>query len=325
MGRRRKHNLGLPVHLYLRRGSYIWIRHGEWHNLGPDYHAALIQYARLETAGRGSTVAGLLDEYFHRVIPNQQKQIAPSTLASYRHLAEMIRKEWGTAQLTDVRRGDVQRYLDVHPNKPIATNAMRFFKQVMAVAEGWGYVERNPLEHVKFPQLAARQRVLTDDEIEAIRARLYPPIRVLVDVALVCACRVSEVCGIKHADIHGGTLWLRRSKTKDVLPIVITPELQALLDEAKSQGGKVRSIEYLMLNERRKPFDPRYVSQAFSAAARAAGVPDARFHDLRRSSADREQETAQKRLGHSDPRTTRKHYLVTPQPVMPLGKKKNGP
>lgn len=40
---------------------------------------------------------------------------------------------------------------------------------------------------------------------------------------------------------------------------------------------------YILTTERRKPFDPRYVSQAFSAAAKRAGLEDVRFHDQRRN------------------------------------------
>jgi len=68
---------------------------------------------------------------------------------------------------------------------------------------------------------------------------------------------------------------------------------------------------------RGKPYTANTVSRAIRIAAKALGIEDVRFHDLRAKSASDEQETAQRRLGHADPRTTA-IYVRKPEPVAPI-------
>lgn len=317
MGRKRTKDFGLPANMYRRGPSYFFAdRNGKWHNLGQDYPDALLKYARFAAyRARRNTVSALLDQYFLEYIP--ANPIESSTLQSYRISADHIRSEWGDDLLEQVSRGDCQRYLDTHPKRGAALNAMRFFKLVMDRAVAWELLTVNPLDHVKFPKREPRKRVLSDDEYNKIRAALLPKLRVIVDMAYLLSARVSEVSAIRWDDIRDDVLYMRRKKTKDVQPFIVTPELQALFDEARSLGGKIQSMQYLLINERRKPFNERYVSQAFSAAAERVGIKDVRFHDVRRTAANVDRKTAQERLGHADQRTTR-GYLVGRDAVLPL-------
>jgi integrase len=323
MPRRRVHNLGLPPRLYLRHGTYFYDARPGWQNLGQDYHLALSKYAKLiARKSVRNTVGALLDEYLNVYL--RRNPVEPSTMQSYRILAEHIRREWQDCPLERVTRGDCQRFLDLHPRRPTAVNVMRFFKLVLARGVAWEWIPASPMEHVKFPPLESRKRTLSDDERERIRAHLLPKLRVIADLAYLLSARVSEVAQIRWDDVRDGVLYMRRRKTKDVQPFTVTPELQALLDEARrleTTGTRPMISPYLLTTERRKPFDPRYVSQAFSAAARAAGVEDVRFHDQRRSSLNADRATAQERAGHADARTTRT-YMTGRDPVMPLKGKK---
>lgn len=322
MPRRRTRDLGLPPRMYLRHGTYFFDARPGWVNIGRDYYEALAQYGKLMARkSRRGTVGELLDEYLTVFI--KANPVEPSTLQSYRILAEHIRREWGDTPLDEVERGHCQRFLDVHPNRPTAVNVMRFFKMVLDRAVAWEWMDRSPMEHVKFPKLEARKRTLNDAERGRIREHLLPKLRVIADLAYLLSARVSEVAQIRYDDIRDGVLYMRRKKTKDVLPFVVTGELKDLLDEARAletRGTRPMISPYILTTERRKPFDPRYVSQAFSAAARNAGLEDVRFHDNRRSSLNADRKTAQERAGHADARTTR-GYLTGRDPVLPLSKK----
>lgn len=323
MPRRRTRDFGLPPRMYLRHGTYFFDQRPGWLNLGRDYYAALATYAKLMARrSKRNTVGALLDEYI--LVYLKANPVEPSTLQSYKILAEHIRREWQDTPLEELTRGECQRFLDVHPAKPTAVNVMRFFKMVLDRAVAWEWMERSPMEHVKFPKLESRKRTLTDDERAKIRAHLLPKLRVIADLAYLLSARVSEVAQIRHDDIRDGVLYMRRKKTKDIHPFTVTPELQALLDEARrleTRGTRPMISPYILTTERRRPFDPRYISQAFSAAAKKAGVEDVRFHDNRRTSLNADRATAQARAGHADPRTTRT-YMTGKDPIEPLRRKK---
>ena len=69
-----------------------------------------------------------------------------------------------------------------------------------------------------------------------------------------------------------------------------------------------------------KPLDPSYVSRAFAAAIKAAGLPPRRFHDLRHTFAIRAAQTGipltdvQAYLGHADISTTGRYARYVERP-----------
>jgi integrase len=323
MGRKRVNNLGLPPRLYKRGPSYYFDQRPGWLNLGRDYYEALAKYAKLMARkSRRGTVGELLDEYFLRYLPKHP--IEPGTLKSYRNFAEHIRREWGEQQLHEVRRGDAQRFVDVHPYQAMAGNAMRWFAMVMGLAQSWDWIEANPLDGIKYRKQPKRMRTISDAEYGRIYAELPRKLQILMDLAYILSARVSEVAGLRWDDVKDGVLHMRRPKNKDTQPFIVTPELQALFDECR-RLETTRTLPvvspYMLTNERRKPFHPHRVSVAFAHAAARAGITDVVFHDIRRSSANAERKTAQDRLGHASASTTR-IYLTGKDPVMPLTKKR---
>jgi len=318
LGRKRSLHFDLPPLVQRKGKALYYVRDRQWTPLGSDRLEALKRYAAIEGAIAGRSVWNLLDEYFIRYLP--ANPIEASTERGYKRYADTIRRYWGADAVSSVNAGDAQRFYDFNPKKAEAMNTVRFFKLVMGLAVGWDWVPTNPLERVRMAPRKGRKVTLTADQMDAVRAVLSPPIRIAVDIAYLCAARVSEVCDIQLSDIRDGVLHLRRRKGRDVLPIEVTPELAELVEEAKRLPRKVRSLA-LITSSLGRQYNERSVSQAFSAAARSVGLADVRFHDLRRSSANAERDTAQARLGHSSERTTRKHYITGRDTVRPIRRK----
>lgn len=324
MGRKRTRDHGLPPRMYKRGPSYFYDGRPGWIKLGGDYHEALATYAKLiSRQGRRGTVGELLDEYWSKIAP--KAGLADSTRESYKGFDDMIRKDWGDDALVDVRRGDAQRYMDTHPHQARAANALRWFAMLMGYAASWDWIDRNPLEGLRYPKRHKRLRTISAEEFDRIYSELLPMHRLLVDAAYLLSTRVSEIIDLRWDDVRDGVLYIRRRKTRDVLPIMLTPDLQAVFDGARKlvQMRDLPVISpYIFPSERRGPFHPSYISTAFAKAAARAGVPDVRFHDIRRTGANADRKTAKDRLGHASEATTR-GYIVGKDPVMPLRKARN--
>lgn len=198
--------------------------------------------------------------------------------------------------MEQVTTGHIQEFLDLSPKRGEARNTVILFSAMMKKAAQWGWRQDNPCASVDEPAPSKRTRYMTDAEFLAIRDRLAEHFRIAMDLAYLLSLGVSDVVKIKLSDIRDGRLYMTRKKT-----------------------GKALAFE-LTRSMRGKPYTANTVSRAIRIAATALGIDDVRFHDLRAKSASDEQETAQRRLGHADPKTTA-IYLRKPEPVAPIRRK----
>jgi integrase-like protein len=101
---------------------------------------------------------------------------------------------------------------------------------------------------------------------------------------------------------------VKTQKTGARQRFLLTDDLRAILAEAKGLHGNVVGM-YVIPGRQGKPIDRQTAGRWFRAAARAAGVKDARPQDVRAKAAtdrDAEREGAATRLlGHTNPQTTR--------------------
>lgn len=313
VGRRRTKNLDLPPRMRRVGHAYYYDLGGKprrWEPLGSDKAKALTRWAELRNASApGRTVGVLIDRFLAQVT------VRDSTLRSYRMLCKIIRKYWGGAPVSLVKPGPIQEYHDRAPNKMQARNVVRLFKAMLGMAHRWEWIKANPAELVQVRPQNKRKRYLTDGEYLAIRAKMGPRYLVAMDLADVLALRVSDVVRLKFADIRDGQISIVQHKTGDPLIVTVTPEVEEVLTRARALNPVLRP--HVICSRWGTPYRENSVSRAFRDAARAAGIEDARFHDLRAKSASDERETAKARLGHSSEASTRS-YLRKPMAVTPI-------
>jgi len=218
-----------------------------------------------------------------------------------------------------VTTGHIQEFLDLSPKRGEARNTVILFSAMMKKAAQWGWRQDNPCASVDEPAPSKRTRYMTDAEFLAIRDRLAEHFRIAMDLAYLLSLGVSDVVKIKLSDIRDGRLYMTRKKTGKALAFELTPGLEEVIARAKALKRPVRAMT-LLCSMRGKPYTANTVSRAIRIAATALGIDDVRFHDLRAKSASDEQETAQRRLGHADPKTTA-IYLRKPEPVAPIRRK----
>jgi integrase len=196
----------------------------------------------------------------------------------------------------------------------------------MGLAVTDGLLDRNPVPGVAAPR-PARQEVkpLTADQVMAIAGFITPRYRVAVLLSGFCGLRIGEVGGLRVEDVDFGRrrVSVRRAASDFGLGDVKTGSSR------RSVGVPAFVMEELAEHLRRFPptDDIRVFStrrggllhtnsawKPWSRAAELAGVPEARWHDLRHSAASfaiaagAHPKVIQARLGHANIQTTLDRY-----------------
>jgi integrase len=197
------------------------------------------------------------------------------------------------------------------------TTANRFLASVAACLQlAWrrAIIRENPAARVRaYREADARSRVLTDKEmakvLEAINAEEDPFVRAAFKLLIETGARRSEVLNAKWKDVDlDQGLW-RIPSTK-----AGRPQVQPLLDStiALLSGLEHTTGPYVISG--RFPDRPRAdLKKAWERIRTAAGVPDVRVHDIRRTFGLKVAKTAglhaaSKLLRHTSVRETERVY-----------------
>jgi integrase len=248
---------------------------------------------RLQASG-AMTVAALVDSYV-------EKHVAP--LRSAAEIERRIRKNIvpviGDMRLADFHRRDVNRCVDPITKRGSPIEAARAFEDLRAMlrwAVNRGDLDHNPIDGMKKPATSKpRERVLTDDEIRTLWARLPTVLaksetcQRIIKLCLVTGQRVGEVAGMRRAELDfKHALWsLPGSRTKNGHPHSVPLSLTAIgiIKEALADG------ERFVFPSDDSAMHPRAVAKTIARATLATkDQPKGRFslapftaHDLRRT------------------------------------------
>ena len=150
------------------------------------------------------------------------------------------------------------------------------------------------LDRARKPRPATgKTRILTWQEEAALLLASAAWLRPLVQLMLLQALRIGEVCALRWEDIDydAGKLTVARSvddqgrlgtpKSGKAANIRLTAPAAALLREMPASG------EWIFSRTARDPVTPAYVRRAFDAAARRAGLEDVTPHTCRHTAVSR--------------------------------------
>jgi integrase len=255
-----------------------------------------------------------------------------------RHIKPLI----GTLRVRDVTRGDVQRMADaitqgktagVFNGKPrgkaivtggagAAARAVGLLGGIYSWAEKRGIVPGpNPARGVETAQGDPKQRTLSREELSALgkaldKAGALPgPVAALRLIALT-GLRREEVCGLRwtEIDLPGSCLRLEHTKTGRSLRPIGSAAKQVLRLLPRL------SDKWVFPNNRNT--GSADFKRAISGLFNAAGLSDARSHDLRRTfgtiAADEGYgvSTIAEMLGHARRGVTARHYIRRPDAAL---------
>jgi integrase len=249
-----------------------------------------------------------------------------STAREYRRLLEhVVLPAIGKRKVADVTRRDVERLHQTRRETPTEANrAVACLSAMFNIAERWGLRPdaSNPCRHVeKYPQ-RRRERFLSAEELarlgDALAAFNGSPYAVAaVKLLVFTGARLGEVLGMlwEWVDFDRGEARLPDSKT-GAKTLHLPPPALAVLAALPRLDGNPHVIagqkEGAALVNLEKPW---------RAIRKAAGLDDARLHDLRHAFASVAASSGMglpiigKMLGHSQPATTARYAHLASDPV----------
>lgn len=296
--------------------------------LGSDYAAALHKWAELEaepyaSASARITFPDLWNQYAADVLPT----LKAGTIRTHRSDIKRLLAFFGDppAPLDEIRPVHIRQFLDM--NKEFATTAnrcKRLFSVLFNYARAKGWTEReNPCLGIKGFAHGHRDVYITDDIFSAVLSCADDPTKRAMRLAYLTGQRPADVIMMRYEDIIDGTLPVQQGKTGARIRIEISGELAELLADGSGSG--------YILTKGRKPMSRMILRNGFVAARAEAAqrypelaeqIKKFWFYDLRAKAADDKADSsgeaeAQRLLGHTDIRTTSRHYLRRGKIVTP--------
>src|SRR5262249_49175948 len=130
-----------------------------------------------------------------------------------------------------------------------------------------------------FPADDTRVRWLRPEEELLVLEPMASPFREMAKLAALTLMRQGEILSLRPEYVHleQGAILLPRAKG-GARAVILNGEAQKIL---RSQLEKHQGNEWVFPNPNGVPYSRIHVSRVFRKAARAAGLKDFRFHDLR--------------------------------------------
>lgn len=279
----------------------------------------LVQNARDQKtelrAKRLRTLAGLAEAYFevceqglHRASAGAPKRA--STLTLEKSVFErLIKPTFGETPVVDIKRADIQALVNKKTKLAVSNGryVRNLLRQLLNYALQLDMIEANSAYGVAVVLPAARERVLSDNELRAVWAACEDPTSVngpsltremglLLQMAIVTLQRGGEVAGMKWSEIDVDrriwTIPASRMKGKRTHVVPLSQRAMDILQTAKLLiGGRTfvfqsdRTVVDPKGNEVHFHFDRRALTRAMKRLTRSLKIENATPHDLRRTGA----------------------------------------
>ena len=313
MGRRRQSNFDDPPRFH-RKGKVWYHVSGTkprvWTKLSNDRAEALRLWAQREGVKEDDSTrlfSVIAKRYVREVYPLKSVRTRKDNDKELVHLLRVF----GHMPIELIAPMHIREYLDVRglTAKVRANREKALFSHIFNKAREWGYTTApNPCQGVKGFKETGRDRYVTDDEFERVKAHAHFTVADAMDLALLTGQRPADVLKIKRTDIRDGALWIVQNKTGARLGIEITGELAAIVDRINARPRQAISA-YLIQDETGQPLSVFALRSRFDKAREAAKV-SFQFRDIRAKAATDTGDLAhsQKLLAHKN-RDMTEHYV----------------
>lgn len=276
------------------------------------------QERQLETAsriGEQKTVAQALQRYAEEESPKKRGRRWEEV-----RLAKLIRDlPFSARPLTEVTPADIAAWRDSQSNAPgTVRREMVLLNSVFTICvREWGWLRVNPMSAVRKPPNArARDRVFTDEEVEAICEKLVGPkgrlVALVFRIAIETAMRSGEIVSLTRDQVDLKKRVVRLSKTKngDKRDVPLSLEAINLFEVALKSGSGDRVFD----------LTDAVRDVLFRQARNAAGVEGATFHDSRATALTRlarkvDVLTLARIAGHRDLKSLQVYYRESAEDI----------
>ena len=175
------------------------------HNLGPDKEAAYQKFYELmsqpkKRAPSADAVVEVVDLYLDWC----EKHRAPDTFEWYRSRLELFcRSIPHQLSCSHLRPFHVQEWVDSRDSweKGSKRNGIRAVQRSMRWAEEQGYIDHNPISHMKKPAQGKREVVISQSEYDTILGLANPSFSDLLSVTWETGCRPQESLVVEASNV----------------------------------------------------------------------------------------------------------------------------
>lgn len=294
-----------------------------------DTESAIRDGRHFRTAeAKRHTVAELIDRFIVEWLPKYEKYATKQ-----KRLLMWWRNEIGHFLLADLLPAHIvagrdkllagTTYRQTKRSGGTVNRYLAALSKVFTVAvKEWQWVEENPVGKVSKPsESKGRSRFLSKEEItvllEACERSSSPHLYPIVKLALLSGMRFGEIANLRWSDVdfQQRQVFLHETKNGDSRVVPITTEMERAFRECQTYNSERRG--YIFPARRLGAHKPvAAVRHAFVKATQAAGINDAKFHDLRHTACSHmamngaTQGELQEILGHRSSRMTARyrHY-----------------
>lgn len=244
-------------------------------------------------------------EYMPAMAPPARRK---STHDRDKLLFKNVKDTFGSLILGAISTAEIEKYFAKRkvsktcrgtPPSPAQMNRERqFMSSVLGMAKRWGLVDRNVVEDVrKLREDNAKDRVLSDEEVQSILEKSPEFMRPIIKVAVNTGMRLGEIVGLKWSEVDrrdgeavlGGLIRIgSESKGHRVRHVPINADVKAALAGQKPVATEGGFVPFVFVSPRTtEGYLVTSVSLAFAAAAERARVEGVTFHTLRHTAVSR--------------------------------------
>ena len=243
---------------------------------------------RRQESREAPTVDAGLDRFFEEFVPRRiaDGRMSERTRYDYTKQADkIIRPKLGSLKIADVTRHDIERATAALA--PVSRNRqLALLSRLFNLFEAWEWRAQNsnPVKGIEKAREQPRDRVLAPSEIEALAGALNRSTEIYAVAAIrfltMTGWRSGEALALQwdHVNFETGEALLPTTKAGRQNRPLGAPAL-ALLAELP----KVNNNPFVFAGVRGVALGYRKLRIVFAEACAAAGIPDCRLHDLRRS------------------------------------------
>lgn len=313
MGRRRQSNLDDPPRMH-RKGSTWYHVSGTmprvWTRLSNDRAEALRLWAQLESVKEDESsrlFSVVARRYVREVFPQKSEQ---TRKGNARELDNLL-KVFGHMPIEAISPAHIRQYLDIRGQTAMvrANREKALFSHIFNKAREWGFTSaQNPCQGVRGFRETGRNRYITDEEFDRVKAVAHHTVIDAMDVALLTGQRPADVLKIQRSDIRDGALWIVQNKTGTRLGIEIIGDLAQVLERILNRPA-AKISKFLIQDDDGKALTQGALRSRFDKARELAQV-DFQFRDIRAKAATDTGDLAhsQKLLAHKNRQMT-EHYV----------------
>ncbi len=266
MGRKRAPgNEWMPKGVFFRPSGYYWKPGGTTENLAPANASKAEVWLAYEKVVEGRKKLLTFQQLWKKFLNSADyADLAPRTQKDYLAHEKYLLAVFGDAEAKAIKPEHVRRYMDARGKRSRvqANHEHSSMSRVYRWGYQRGYVPGNPCVGVdKFPK-PQRDRYITDEEYIAIFTHATPAVKAAMEIAYLCAARVSDVLKMNWNQILDKGIFIQQGKTGIKQIKAWTERLSAAVDICREWGQDGPVI--------RTMYGERYSYKGFNEAWRKA-------------------------------------------------------